>query len=217
MTTFSGFRSQLITAAVALALLGMPQLRASQAKPFTRIDEAQVRAAMAAAVAAGKTNDLTVTNTFQKELRKLAPDYTNKAFIVHDSAELRVSVLGQAQMLIAMASSRITMGQPVEPLAWPAGISVQVSPINENAQDVVKTVVVRDGKEIEPIQSGLKIIKMGATGGMGAKRNATVHEGADVYSPATFDPGAKVEVQAVLGSGRKLSRTLNDSDLRKIQ
>jgi hypothetical protein len=176
-----------------------------------------MRAAMAAALATGKTNDLAVTNTFQSELRKLSPDYTNKAFIVQDSTELRVSILGQAQMMMAMANSLITMALPVESLAWPAGVSVQVSPINENAQDVVNIVVLRDGKEIEPLQNGLKVTKMTSVGGMGAKRSATVHEGAVVYPAAAFDPGAKVEVQAVLGSGRKLSRTLADRDLRKVQ
>src|SRR6187401_991393 len=86
-----------LTAGVALAL--QPSL-SGQGKPFVRVTEEQGRAAMDTALKASKDNELTVRNTFQREIRKIWSDYENKPVPVYERTELNISVAGPAQMMV---------------------------------------------------------------------------------------------------------------------
>ena len=203
-----------VTAGVALA---MPASLDGQAKPFVRVTEEQGRAAMATAVEAAKGNEVTLRNTFQREIRKIWSDYDSKPVPVYERTEMNISVLGPAQSMIATALNLVIMSRPVEKLTWLPGVSVSINPGNENAPDVTKVVVTRGGTEVAPLATNLVIRNFKPVQGVYSGRAAAVHEGAVVFPAAAFEPGAPVKVEAVTAAGRTLSRTLNDSDLKKIQ
>jgi hypothetical protein len=203
-----------LTAGLALAL---PPSLSGQGKPFVRVTEEQGRAAMDAALAAGKDNELSVRNTFQKEIRKIWSDYDNKSVPVYERAELNVAVLGPAQMMVATVVDKIIMSQPIGKLGWNPGVSVSINPRNENSPDVVKVVVTRAGADVAPISTNLVMRNFKPVQGFAGGRTTSVHEGSVIFPSSAFETGALVKVEAVLEGGRSLSRTLSDSDLKKIQ
>src|SRR5215831_9776831 len=89
----------------ALALGTMERPIAGQAKPFSRITEQQAQAALKTANDSAKGNYDDLMRAFEKEVKKLAPDYDNDGFKVYERAELMVTLYGPAQMLISTAQN----------------------------------------------------------------------------------------------------------------
>jgi len=203
--------------AVGLGTAIEPSL-AGQAKPFVRITEEQARAAMATAIAAAKGNDLTLSSTFQKELKKIWSDYENKGLLVYDRRELQVQVVGGAQYLVQQAVSKMTTSQQPTNLVWAGGVSIVIAPFNAQAPNVVETTVTRGTEVIKPLKMNLVETSFSTGGATGEVKQGggKVHEGNVVYPNSAFDPDVNVKVEAVLDSGRKLGRTFIQSELRKV-
>lgn len=203
-----------LTAGVTLALQTPV---AGQAKPFVRVTEEQARAAMAIAVESAKGNEVSLRNTFQREVRKIWSDFDPKPVPVYERAEMNISVVGPAQSMVMTAVNLLIMSRPVEKLSWTPGISVSINPMNDGAPDITKVVVTRGGTEVAPLSTNLAIRNFKPVQGFRGGIVAAVHEGAVVFPATAFEPGAPVKVEAIPAKGRALSRTLNDNDLKKIQ
>jgi hypothetical protein len=189
-----------------------------QAAPFARVTEAQAKAALEAANAAAKGNYDTLMSTFEKELKKVAPDYDNNGFKVYDRAELQVTLFGPAQMLVASARENLKNNGAIGTPGWNGMMTVYVAPQNLDSPDIVKVIATRDGKPIEAKATDLKETEMSMSGDPSHSAvKKTVHEGAALFPTDGFNPGGKVVVTATSTTGRNYSRELADRDLKKLQ
>ncbi len=202
---------------VALGIMFAAQTAQMQDKPFVRVTEEQAKAALKTAGEAAKGNYASLESNFQKEMRKIWDDYDNKSVLVYERAEMVVSVMGPAELMLAVASANVKRGAPIDNVGWPGGVTVYVSALTNESPNIVDTIVERDDKVVEPIRKDLipKTLQTVLGGRQGTPRE--VHEGSVLYPIAAFDPGAKVVVHAVSDSNRRYSKTIFDRDLRKLQ
>ena len=202
---------------VALGLVLATPTAHMQEKPFVRVTQEQAMAALKTASDAAKGNYASLESNFQKEIRKIWDDFDNKPQPVYERAELVVTVMGPAEMMLNQAVANFRRQEGIEGITWPGGVTVYVSALSNEAPNIVDIVVERDGKVIEPLRKNLIPKTMTAVLGGRQGQPREVHEGGYTYPISAFDPGTSVTVSAVSDGGRKYSRTIFDRELRKLQ
>jgi hypothetical protein len=185
---------------------------------FVRVSEGQARKALALASATANGNDHEFTSRFDKEIKKIAPDYDydpmNARLVLGSlTGALAIPITGPVGRFRAIAATAIRKLDSLDNVPWVDGVAVQVVILQITAPDIVKIVVTRDGRNIEPLQNNL--IASEQTSRTGAK--TILHQGPVFFPTSAFDPGATVVVTAVPESGRNLVRRFTDKELRKIQ
>jgi hypothetical protein len=191
---------------------------AAQQSAFLRVSEAQARQAMAVASAAAKGSERAFSTQFDKEIKKIAPDYeydlmNDRLILGSLTGALAIRVIGPVLRLRENASEAIRKLDPLDQVTWTDGVAVVVIVQQITAPDIVKIVVTRDGRNVDPWFNGLAPAEQ--TTRLGAK--TILHEGTVLFPADAFNPGAPVTVTAIPASGRNIVRTFTDKELRKIQ
>jgi hypothetical protein len=135
-----------------------------------------------------------------------------------DTAEISRSpflIVHQTKALTIFAGSpyaafrdAIRRREAPDAIAVPPGFFVSVSPSQVDSPDIMKIVVERDGKEVEPVVNLLQVETFRTSGG-GEKR---LHAGELVYNCSAFAPGATITVTAIPETGSNIVATFVDKN-----
>ena len=99
--------------------------------------------------------------------------------------------------------------EPVEAVQVDGVVSLIVAPQQMDAPDIVKVIVERDGKIVQPVRNLL----VPKTFENRLRAKTVLHAGAVVYNCSTFAPGAKVTVTLIPASGTNTEYTLRGDEL----
>lgn len=179
--------------------------------PFHRVTQMEAWNA-AAAIQPGLSPDK-FESAFEKQIRKLAPEYDNNNAWVWTSDALWIAVVGPVENYCSKLSEQVRKMEPLKTAVWSPNIDIVVQPQQIDSPDIVRVVVTRNGAIVPPETSTLLATEM--TTRMGAK--AMLHSGNIGYAVDAFAPGAKVVVTAIPDQGRNIVKTFTDAELRRIQ
>jgi hypothetical protein len=128
---------------------------------------------------------------------------------VHASNDLSIGLLPPYTAYRRELVEKMRKMEPLDDAIWVDAIQVFVSPRTLDAPDIVKIVVQRDGKVIEP--TGRMLTPGVMTTRMGAKRE--IHSGVVLYPCSAFAPGATVKVTAIPETGDNIIKIFSSNDL----
>ena len=134
---------------------------------------------------------------------------THPAMSVHSSDELSIFAVSPYVGYRVSLLEALRKRDPVDNLPVPAAFVVVVSPSRINAPDIVKIIVERDGKEIEPTINELRPTPL--TTRLGAR--AVLHAGQALFPCSAFAPGAVVKVIAIPETGGNIETTIPEGEL----
>lgn len=106
-------------------------------------------------------------------------------------------------------SETLRKRDPVDAIAVPGTFGVIVSPSRINAPDIIKIVVERDGKTVEPLAN--ELVPTPLSTAIGAQ--VVLHAGRVSYPCAAFLPGARVTITAIPNMGVNVVKVIGQNDL----
>lgn len=196
-----------------IAALALVVTAATLAAAPQQVTEDQARAFAATAATQAKGNERTFERAFRDLVRGVIPGYDAETVTIHYQEGLSIWLAGPLSSFHRAATATIRKMEKLESIEWDKGADIVVYPSRIDAPNIEKIVVTRDGQVIDPISNTLTAVEMESR--MGAK--VKIGAGIVSYSLETFATGAEVVVTVIPASGRNLSKTLKDSDLKKIR
>jgi hypothetical protein len=107
----------------------------------------------------------------------------------------------------------LRMEDSLDRIPWIPAAVIAISPSRLQAPDVVRVVVERNGKAVQPTENLLK--PMAFTNGSGD--SATIHAGEVRFPMSAFAPGGTVKITAVPASGDSFTYELDDTQLATLK
>jgi hypothetical protein len=102
---------------------------------------------------------------------------------------------------------------PIDRVQVPDAVRIQVEPSRIDGPDIIKIIVERDGKTIEPLSNTLAPKELVTR--LGAK--VVLHSGVVTYPCSAFAEGATVTITAIPESGSNLTRTIPSKMLATLK
>jgi len=106
-------------------------------------------------------------------------------------------------------SEALRKREPVDRVPLPLGVTISIVPTRIDALDIIKVILERDGKQIEPLASSLRPSEFATQ--LGAK--TTLHSGTIIYPCTAFLPDAKVVVTAIPEIGSNTVKAFTPTEL----
>jgi hypothetical protein len=107
----------------------------------------------------------------------------------------------------------LRMREPLTAIPWIDAAVITVSPERIDAPDVTAVTVSRDGREVKPVKSQLRVMQFSD----GSGNSASLHAGEIHFAMTAFAPGAVVVIRTLSASGEPFVVTLQDDQLRQLK
>ena len=180
--------------------------------------EEQARTIIATAATEAKNDSDQFTRTFMRAVGDIRPEskhwLTPFLSLSQQTGEsFSVYIVGPLQTLFVLSSECVRLREPLEKChKWSEAVDVRIGVSRVDAPNIIRVLVERADKIVEPIASTLTPKEY--TTRMGAK--ATLNTGTVSFPLSAFEPGAPVVVTVMPETGRNVVKRLTDPDLRRI-
>jgi hypothetical protein len=202
MTRIAGGTLVLLVALSAAGIAQPTEVREADVRAFTREAEREGR---------GDPNEVVLA--LDKRFRARWGSFESFPVSLVRREELSIFLTTPYMAYRRAVIEYLRMREPLRNVPWVAAGVVTVSPDRNNAPDIVKIVVQRDGREVAPLKDLLR--PMTFTNGFG--QSALLHAGEVHFPMSAFSPGAPVTIAAVPQTGERLTLTLDDAQLQELR
>jgi len=180
--------------------------------PFQRLTEAITRDMVKSAIIDSRNEGIRVPLNrdkdkdrilfnFKHRVRVLYEQEFSESYIVRDSPELLIAVVGPAGKFLLECSEAIRKMEPsCDKIKWTPEASVIVTPKTLNSPDIIRVALQSHGKTILPTFNGLALHEMSTA--TGEKR--LIHRGEIRYPIAAFESGGEAILTLIPEAGKNI-------------
>jgi hypothetical protein len=195
---------------LAVSVAGRGDVGAQRPEPLT---ERSLRALTRQAEAEGGNDRSAVVLALDKRFRARWGSFESFPVSIVRREDLTIFLTTPYMAYRRAVAEHLRMREPLRNVPWVDAAVVTISPDRQNAPDIVRVDVARDGAAVAPLKSSLK--PMTFTNGLG--ESAVLHAGEVHFPMSAFAPGAPVTVTAVPREGAPIALRLDDDRLRELK
>jgi hypothetical protein len=186
---------------------------ALQAQKTDSPGAAAVRVMTREAQAEGRGDNSAIVLALDKRVRARWGDFETFPLSIVRRPDLTVSLATPYMSYRRALIAHLRMREALTAVPWTDAAVISVSPERLDAPDITGVVVTRDGRQIKPLKSQLRVMQFSD----GSGQSAPLHAGEMHFPTTAFAPAAEVEIRVLSAAGEPFIVTLQDHHLRQLK